>query len=138
VGGAPGLGIVEGLQHHIMPGRPGGCETAAAPQQPGPADLSRASSRPCARPFLISNIMGLEDEEEERREEEEEEEAASPPAGRHHHHLEEEGGVSPGTSPGPDSGSEMGMGDEDSIAKVGESLSYLRKSTVYCKACGLL
>ncbi len=121
VGGGPG--IVEGLQQHppplLMPGRPGdGPLPPPAQQQHGPADLSR---RPCARPFLISNIMGLEEEDRRGEEEEEEEEGgASPPhAGHHHHqHLEEEGGASPGTSPGPDSGSEMGMGDEDSIAKV--------------------
>ena len=125
VGGGPG--IVEGLQHPpplLMPGRPGdGPLPPPAQQQHGPADLSR---RPCARPFLISNIMGLEEEERRGEDEEEEEEGgASPPhAGHHHHHqhLEEEGGASPGTSPGPDSGSEMGMGDEDSIAKVRQKI----------------
>ena len=74
------------------------------PYPPVPADLSsRASSKPCARPFLISNIMGLE------------EEGGSPPPGGP---PEEEGGVSLGVSPGPDSDLELNGADEDSIAKV--------------------
>ena len=105
---AGGLGL-EGLHHPhhlIMAGR-AGPPPGPPGQQQQPADLSR---RPCVRPFLISNIMGRE--EDQRREEEEEEEE------RREENEEEEGGVSPGTSPGPDSGSEMGAGDEDSIAKV--------------------
>ena len=77
---------------------------------------SRTSAK--SRPFLISNIMGLQ---EDRRLEG----AGSPPSpmGSHHHHHHqggEEDGVgvdSPGHSPGPDSDLEMG-GDEDSLAKV--------------------
>ena len=88
----------------ISEGRVGGLEQ--------PADLSARSK---ARPFLISNIMGLEEgrEEVERggREEEERE--------------EELGGVSPGVSPGPDSDPDLTGADEDTIAKVSFTLTIL-------------
>ena len=86
---------------------------------PAPADLSR--SKPCSRPFLISNIMGLEERGQ----------VAPPspaPAGPED---EGEGGVSPGGSPGPDSDSEL-MGDEDSLAKVTYiCIMYIIKKNTY-------
>lgn len=86
-------------------------EGGVVPGGPAPADLSR--SKPCARPFLISNIMGLEEEGRE--------EGGSPPQ-----EEDQEGGVSPGGSPGPDSDLEMSGADEDSIAKVTIDQSMLK------------
>ena len=84
---------------------------ALDPHQSVPADLSR--SKPCARPFLISNIMGLE---ENSREEDSREEV-----GREEEQEEDVVGVSPGVSPGPDSDGDLNGTDEDSIAKVSYS-----------------
>merc|ERR550539_849557 len=85
-----------------------------APQS-SPADLSR--SKPCSRPFLISNIMGLPSNEVTpvKREpggeaESEVEEGGSSPPSPPSPRPGQLG--SPGGSPGPDSGSEIGCGDE--------------------------
>ena len=100
-----------------------------APQS-SPADLSR--SKPCSRPFLISNIMGLPSNEVTpvkrepggEAESEVEEGGSSPPSPPSP--RPGEGGQlgSPGGSPGPDSGSEIGCGDEDSIAKMRKQRRY--------------
>ena len=87
-----------------------------------PADISR--SKPCSQPFLISNIMGLSDsgvgQEEFKREPEQEGEHDD--SGRHSADILRPG--SPSGSPGLDSGSEIGVGDEDSIAKMRKQRRY--------------
>ena len=91
-----------------------------------PADLSR-SSKPCSRPFLISNIMGLEAPPPAPAAPEAEEfklEAEDPAAEDGHEDI-----LRPDSSgsPGADSGSEIGIGeigDEDSIAKMRKQRRY--------------
>ena len=103
--------------------------------QSSPADLSR--SKPCSRPFLISNIMGLGDtvhpaREEFKQEQPDHEDDEHPDdghddSGRNSADILRPGCGSPGGSPGPDSGSEIGigdMGDEDSIAKMRKQRRY--------------
>ena len=87
----------------ISEGRVGGLEQ--------PADLSARSK---ARPFLISNIMGLEEGREE-----------AERGGREEEPEEELGGVSPGVSPGPDSDPDLTGADEDTIAKVSVTVTVL-------------
>jgi len=98
--------------------------------QANPADLSR--SKPCSRPFLISNIMGLGDgpapissPEHLKREHldiEHDDHHDHDDSGRNSAEILRPG--SPGGSPGPDSGSEIGIGDEDSIAKMRKQRRY--------------
>ena len=100
----------------VMRGLGGGVQHPAAP-----ADLSR--SKPCSRPFLISNIMGLEERSQPTPSGAGGSGSPPSPGGPAGGEDEVEGGVSPGGSPGPDSDSEL-MGDEDSLAKV--SLDFLQ------------
>jgi len=98
--------------------------------QANPADLSR--SKPCSRPFLISNIMGLGDgptpissPEHLKREHldiEHDDHHDHDDSGRNSAEILRPG--SPNGSPGPDSGSEIGIGDEDSIAKMRKQRRY--------------
>jgi len=98
--------------------------------QASPADLSR--SKPCSRPFLISNIMGLGDGpapisspehmKREHLDHEHDDHHDHDDSGRNSAEILRPG--SPGGSPGPDSGSEIGVGDEDSIAKMRKQRRY--------------
>lgn len=100
--------------------------------QSSPADLSR--SKPCSRPFLISNIMGLGDgpapissPEHLKREHldiEHDDHHDHDDSGRNSAEILRPGLGSPSGSPGPDSGSEIGIGDEDSIAKMRKQRRY--------------
>ena len=102
--------------------------------QSSPADLSR--SKPCSRPFLISNIMGLGDAAPPTRDEFKQEVVDHDDHDHHHDDGHDDSGRnsadllrpgSPSGSPGPDSGSEIGigeMGDEDSIAKMRKQRRY--------------
>ena len=102
--------------------------------QSSPADLSR--SKPCSRPFLISNIMGLGDTAPPSRDEFKQEVVDHDDHDHHHDDGHDDSGRnsadllrpgSPSGSPGPDSGSEIGigeMGDEDSIAKMRKQRRY--------------
>ena len=102
----------------------GTMDTAVASLNPGaggPADLSRAKHRP----FLISNIMGLSEEEATGAEDKYKQEPADINDGVH----DDSGDVlcPDSGSPGPDSGSEIGIGDmtdEDSIAKMRKQRRY--------------
>ena len=97
-------------------------ECGALTVSSAPADISR--SKPCSQPFLISNIMGLSDsgvgQEELKREAEHE--GDHDDSGRHSADILRPG--SPSGSPGLDSGSEIGVGDEDSIAKMRKQRRY--------------
>ena len=113
------------------------CPRPTSPQ-PAPQDFSRSKLGHSHRPFLISNIMGLgepsarderDDTEELKREREEEQgreeqqqESGHSSSGRNSAEILRPG--SPGGSPGPDSGSEIGLGDEDSIAKMRKQRRY--------------
>ena len=87
-----------------------------------PGDISR--SKPCSQPFLISNIMGLSDtgENQDEFKREPEQDGDHDDSGRHSADMLRPG--SPGGSPGLDSGSEIGVGDEDSIAKMRKQRRY--------------
>jgi len=108
----------------------GGALTVNSHSQSSPADLSR--SKPCSRPFLISNIMGLGDgpapissPEHLKREHldiEHDDHHDHDDSGRNSAEILRPG--SPSGSPGPDSGSEIGVGDEDSIAKMRKQRRY--------------
>merc|ERR1719150_983813 len=89
---------------------------------PSPADISR--SKPCSQPFLISNIMGLSDtgENQDEFKREPEQDGDHDDSGRHSADMLRPG--SPGGSPGLDSGSEIGVGDEDSMAKMRKQRRY--------------
>ena len=99
-----------------------------------PADLSR-SSKPCSRPFLISNIMGLQETSTQYQAQDPEKfKKEAPDHGDDPEAVIDEGHddsdiLRPGSSgsPGADSGSEIGigeMGDEDSIAKMRKQRRY--------------
>ena len=92
---------------------------------PAPTDYSR-SKLGHARPFLISNIMGLEQEAGEQEEQlKVEEEPAEERAGEQRSSSPDVlRPGSPGGSPGPDSGSEIGVGEEDSMAKMRKQRRY--------------
>ena len=96
------------------------CRTMAVTSSP--ADISR--SKPCSQPFLISNIMGLQDsvEVQEEFKREPDQDGDHDDSGRHSADLMRPG--SPSGSPGLDSGSEIGLGDEDSIAKMRKQRRY--------------
>ena len=103
-----------------------------------PADFSRSKLGHSHRPFLISNIMGLGESSREEREDEREEmkreqdlNSSGPETGP----MGSIGGSgraspevlrpgSPSGSPGPDSGSEIGVGEEDSMAKMRKQRRY--------------
>ena len=110
----------------LPPGAASMNAVSSLPQQSAPADLSRSKS--CSRPFLISNIMGLAETSHQPPPEDFKQEAVD------HEDHDESGDVlrpgSPSGSPGPDSGSEIGLGDmadmtdEDSIAKMRKQRRY--------------
>ena len=122
----------------MVPRGPG--DTGAQLNQP--ADFSRSKLGHSHRPFLISNIMGLGESSREEREEEREQEMkreqdlnSSGPetggtsmgsvggnSGRASPEVLRPG--SPSGSPGPDSGSEIGVGEEDSMAKMRKQRRY--------------
>ena len=149
VAGPPAVGMgVNDPQEGGMISRGGSGDQSPPALVPSSQDLCtpRTTATKASRPFLISNIMGLQ---EERRENSQGGGQVSPqpspsptlPMHPHHHlghqlsphssHLsqhgvggmggEDDGGMggddSPGHSPGPDSDSEL-AGDEDSLAKV--------------------
>ena len=99
-----------------------------------PAHLDLGSSKPAHRPFLISNIMGLDPATAPRPAPDPAPDTAQ--AAPELKQEQGEGEVSPGpevgglgspsASPGPDSGSELGelCGDEDSIAKMRKQRRY--------------
>ena len=101
-----------------------------------PADFSRSKLGHSHRPFLISNIMGLGESSREEREEEREEmkreqdlnssgpETGSTSMGSGRASPEVLRPGSPSGSPGPDSGSEIGVGEEDSMAKMRKQRRY--------------
>ena len=101
-----------------------------------PAHLDLGSSKPAHRPFLISNIMGLDPATAPRPAPDPAPDTAQAAPELKQEQGEGEGEVSPGpevgglgspsASPGPDSGSELGelCGDEDSIAKMRKQRRY--------------
>ena len=116
-------------------------DTGGHSQLNQPADFSRSKLGHSHRPFLISNIMGLGESSREEREVEEREEMkreqdlnSSGPetggtsmgsiggSGRASPEVLRPG--SPSGSPGPDSGSEIGVGEEDSMAKMRKQRRY--------------
>ena len=104
-----------------------------------PADFSRSKLGHSHRPFLISNIMGLGESSREEREEERDEmkreqdlNSSGPETGTSMGSIGGSGRASPEVlrpgspsgSPGPDSGSEIGVGEEDSMAKMRKQRRY--------------
>ena len=106
-----------------------------------PAHLDLGSSKPAHRPFLISNIMGLDPATAPRPAPDPAPDTAQAAPELKQEQGEGEGEVSPGPedaasslaglgspsgSPGPDSGSELGelCGDEDTIAKMRKQRRY--------------
>ena len=105
-----------------------------------PADFSRSKlGHSSHRPFLISNMLGLgessreEEREEEMKREQDLNSSGGPETGREMSSMGGSGQASPeevlrpgspSGSPGPDSGSEIGVGDEDSMAKMRKQRRY--------------
>ena len=105
-----------------------------------PADFSRSKlGHGSHRPFLISNMLGLgessreEEREEEMKREQDLNSSGGPETGREMTSMGGSGQASPeevlrpgspSGSPGPDSGSEIGVGDEDSMAKMRKQRRY--------------
>ncbi len=131
-----GLSVPPALTRAAMETAGGVTVPSLAASSLQPADLSR-SSKPCSRPFLISNIMGLQETSTQHQAQvtdagEFKKEAAD--HGEDPEAVTDEGHddsdiLRPGSSgsPGADSGSEIGigeMGDEDSIAKMRKQRRY--------------
>jgi len=147
--GPTDLSTAANIQARVSPQRvmEGGLMVPRGPGDTGaqlnqPADFSRSKLGHSHRPFLISNIMGLGESSREEREEEREQEMkreqdlnSSGPetggtlmgsiggnSGRASPEVLRPG--SPSGSPGPDSGSEIGVGEEDSMAKMRKQRRY--------------